>query len=83
MQLGLNAHLAGADDRRDIAPMIELEEKNLLENILAAEILTLAHVIKSNTTVMDESTNPVDFRAEAIAEIKKNRRDLIAKLVSG
>jgi hypothetical protein len=68
---------AEAPDKRAAEPA----QRELLENILAAEVLTLAHIIKANTTVMDESVRP-DFHAEAIEEIKRHRSDIITRLSS-
>jgi hypothetical protein len=63
--------------------MSEAEQSELLENILTAEVLTLAHLLKTQQTVMDESINPTDFHAEAVAEIKRSRAEIITRLTSG
>ena len=63
--------------------MSESEQSELLENILTAEVLTLAHLLKTQQTVMDESINPTDFHAEAVAEIKRHRAEIITRLTTG
>ena len=60
--------------------MSEPQQNEILENILAAEVLTLAHLMKTQQTVMDESLDPTDFHAEAVAEIKRNRAEIITRL---
>ena len=60
--------------------MSDAQQNEILENILAAEVLTLAHLLKTQQTVMDESLEPTNFHAEAVAEIKRNRADIITRL---
>lgn len=58
------------------------QQRELLECILAAEVLTLAHVIRANTSVIDESITPGDFHQQAIDEIKQHRSAIIARLAA-
>jgi hypothetical protein len=56
-----------------------MNEKELLENILAADILILAKCKKIHKEM--QGTHG-DYVSEAIRDIKKSRHDLIAKLLA-
>ena len=56
-----------------------MNEKELLENILTADILILAQCLKIQKQ-MDGTHG--DYTKEALREIRKSRGDLISKLLS-
>jgi hypothetical protein len=59
-----------------------MNDKELLENILAADDLVLSHLMDAKKRASGTQRAGGDFTDEAIQEIKEQRHDIIARLVA-
>jgi hypothetical protein len=59
-----------------------MNEKELLENILTADILILSHLKDMTRRAGGTTRSGGDYTFEAIREIKEKRADLIERLIS-
>jgi hypothetical protein len=59
-----------------------MNEKELLENILTADILILSHLMDAKKRANGTQRMGGNFTTEAIQEIKSSRADLIHRLIS-
>lgn len=59
-----------------------MTEKELLESILAADVLILSHLIEAKKFAWNVHSKNADFTADAIRKIKTSKQDLISRLIS-
>lgn len=55
-------------------------EKELLEDILVAQVLTISHLMDAKQLTKGITRTPADYTREALQEIKKDRSKILAKL---